>query len=260
MLEALLKRDRLVIALALALLTALAWWAVLQGAGTGMSASTMTTWQFPPPRVEPSPGAWNAGYWLTMLAMWCIMMIAMMLPSVTPTVLAFASVHRKRREEQRPFVPTGFFLAGYLLAWAAFSLIATLLQALFHHLSFMSPTMESIHHIFAAMILLVTGIFQFTSFKKACLIHCQNPLDFVITKWKEGKCGALRMGVQHGLFCIGCCWLLMALLFVVGVMNLLWVAILALFVLLEKLINSSEWLRYVAGGALILWAIYVFNP
>ena len=193
MVKKILTRDRFFILTGMASITVWAWWYTVD------MARAMTTM---PQMLIPSGEPWTFSYGFMVLIMWGIMMIAMMLPSVTPTVLAFASIHRKRREEQRPFVSTGFFLAGYLLAWAAFSLIATLLQALFHHLSFMSPTMESIHHIFAAMILLAAGIFQFMPFKKACLIHCQNPLEFVMTQWKEGKDGAFRMGVQHGLFCI----------------------------------------------------------
>ena len=251
MVKKILTRDRFFILTGMASITVWAWWYTV-GRARAMTAM--------PQVLIPSGEPWTFSYGFMVFIMWVIMMIAMMLPSVTPMALVFASVHRKRREQQKPFVPTGFFLAGYLLAWAIFSLIATLLQALFHYLSFMSPTMESSHNIFAAMILLAAGIFQFTPLKRACLFRCQNPLEFVMTKWKEGKDGALRMGVHHGLFCIGCCWFLMSLLFVVGVMNIFWVAILALFVLLEKLIKAREWLRYMAGGALIIWAIYVFNP
>ena len=245
-LQQLLKRDRLPIMLGLVILLAWSWWYTIDMAKMANANC---------PMLAKSAKAWTPSYFFMMLEMWVVMMMAMMLPSVTPMILMFASVHHKRRQQQKPFVSTGFFLAGYLIAWAGFSAVATILQWWLQNLSLLSPAMSSTNTILGGVILLCAGLFQFTSLKRTCLLHCSNPLDFIITNWREGKGGALIMGLHHGSFCIGCCWLLMALLFVVGVMNIAWVILLSIFVLLEKLLKNNNWLRYIAGGFFILWSI-----
>jgi predicted metal-binding membrane protein len=148
------------------------------------------------------------------------MMIAMMLPSAAPMILTFASVNRSRREQQRAFVPVSAFVSGYLIIWIAFSLAATLLQWALHSAALLSPMMSMTSPRVAGALLMAAGIFQFTPWKTACLTRCANPLTLLLTGWREGTRGAIQMGMHHGLFCLGCCWALMLLLFVLGVMNI----------------------------------------
>jgi predicted metal-binding membrane protein len=199
--------------------------------------------------------AWPLGALGLMFVMWSVMMVAMMVPSVAPTVLLFAALSRKRRQEQRPYVPTSIFLAGYLLVWTGFSALVTLLQWRLHAAALLSPRMVSSSPWFGGAMLIAAGIFQFTPLKNACLVHCRGPLEFLIANWRDGYGGALKMGAEHGLSCAGCCWLLMVLLFVLGVMNLLWVATITLFVLIEKLTPQARWITRAGGAICILWGI-----
>ncbi len=236
-----------------------------------MSIMAMSSWEFPPsvPAINTN-AAWHSDYWLTMLLMWWIMMIAMMIPSAAPMILLFARVHRHHRAQaqkkastpvQHVAVPTGAFLAGYLLAWLAFSLAATALQWLLERAGLLhSMLMWSTSHLLSASFLLAAGAYQLSPLKGACLVHCRSPIAFISRHWRNGRWGALRMGVAHGLYCVGCCWTLMALLFVGGVMNLVWIAGLAIFVLLEKLAPSGMWVAHAsgfmmlaAGGGLLLF-------
>ena len=158
----------------------------------------------------------------------------MMTPSVAPLIFIFVMVNRKRKQQQNPFVSAGYLLGGYFLVWAGFSLLATSLQWFLQNISLLNPEMETTGKIPDAVILIAAGIFQFTPLKQQCLHYCRTPVDFIHRNWKEGKRGALKMGIENGVYCLGCCWVLMVLLFVSGVMNILWVALIALFVLIEK--------------------------
>lgn len=188
---------------------------------------------------------WNLPGFLVMLAMWSIMMVAMMVPSATPMLMTFAAVNQRRREQSAPYVPVAVFLLGYVIVWGAFSILATTAQFWLQSIQLLSMTLASTTPKFAGILLIAAGLFQWTPWKQRCLTHCAGPLQFVMTAWREGWSGALTMGLHHGLYCLGCCWAVMALLFAAGVMNLLWVAALSGFVLLEKLAP-----RYVsrAGG------------
>jgi predicted metal-binding membrane protein len=168
--------------------------------------------------------------------MWAGMMVAMMLPSATPMILTFAAVSRNRRKQQRPYVPVTIFVAGYVAVWSGFSLLAAIAQWFLHRKALLTSGMASQSAIFAGLLLLAAGIFQFTPLKHACLTRCRAPFEFIMTRWREGAGGAFRMGLEHGLFCAGCCWALMGLLFVAGVMNILWIVVLSLLVGLEKLL------------------------
>lgn len=185
------------------------------------------------------------------------MMMAMMLPSVAPLILLFAMVNRKKKEKQNPFVPAGYFLSGYFIVWAAFSLLATVLQWALQHVNWLNPEMIITNKLLGSMILFAAGLFQFSALKKKCLNHCQTPVDFIHHKWKEGRKGALKMGIENGFYCLGCCWVLMVLLFVSGIMNILWIALIAVFVLLEKLIKNSKWISSIAGAALVVYSIII---
>jgi len=181
----------------------------------------------------------------------------MMVPSASPLILMMAAANRKRRERDDPLVPTGLFLTGYLLVWTAFSAVATVAQWGLHAAALLSPGMVSVSPLLGGLLLLTAGIFQFTPLKQACLIHCRSPLGFIMGHWREGRAGAMRMGLEHGLYCVGCCWILMALLFVAGVMNLLWVAGISLFVLAEKVLPRGELVGRLGGAVLLVAGVVV---
>jgi predicted metal-binding membrane protein len=204
----------------------------------------------------PDVNPWSAGTLVALFAMWSEMMIAMMLPSAAPMILTFAMINRKRHEQERPFVPTGIFVSGYVAAWVAFSAAAALAQWILHAKALLSPMMVSASPWLAAALLIAAGVFQWTSWKAACLTQCRSPLGFLMTEWREGKRGAFAMGFKHGLFCIGCCWILMALLFVAGVMNLWWIAIISVLVLVEKL-AAGNFISRTTGAAFCIWGAWI---
>jgi predicted metal-binding membrane protein len=203
----------------------------------------------------PMTPEWTSTDFILLFLMWLVMMIAMMTPSVAPLILVFARVNRERKQQDHPFVSAGYLITGYFLVWGVFSLAATSLQWLLQQISLLNPEMKTTNKILGSIILITTGIFQFTPLKQTCLTYCRSPLNFVLLHWKEGKTGALRMGIENGFYCVGCCWMLMALLFVAGIMNLLWVAIITLFVLIEKVSQGVKWLPYVAGFILITYGV-----
>jgi len=180
-----------------------------------------------------------------------------MAPAAAPMVLTFAALNRRRRQSQKPYVPTGFFLLGYLIAWTIFSALATVAQRFMHGAALLSPAMMSTSAAFGAGILIVAGIFQLTPLKHACLSQCRTPLSFIMTEWREGIGGALWMGLKLGAFCLGCCWVLMLLLFVTGVMNLVWVGVITAFVLVEKMAPAAKWVSRAGGIALIAWGAWL---
>jgi len=200
---------------------------------------------------------WSGLTFFLMFVMWSVMMVGMMVPSAAPMILLYARVQRKKLAEQAPAKRIAAFTAGYLLVWTAFSLVATSLQWALSELRLLSPMMESSNQYLAVAILFGAGIYQLTPLKQACLKQCQSPLGFLTSHWQDGISGALRMGIGHGIFCVGCCWLLMALLFVGGVMNLIWVAIIAVFVLLEKVMPRGDLVGKAGGGLLIGFGLYV---
>jgi predicted metal-binding membrane protein len=201
--------------------------------------------------------AWSPVQIIPLFLMWTEMMVAMMIPSAAPMILMFASVNRKRRADERPFVPTGIFLLGYLAAWTGFSALAAVTQWALHSRALLSPMMASTSPILGGTLLCAAGVFQWTPLKNACLTHCRSPLSFLMTDWREGKSGAFAMGLKHGAYCTGCCWFLMALLFVAGVMNMWWVAIISVLVLLEKAAPKGLWLGRIAGAFLVVWGAWV---
>jgi predicted metal-binding membrane protein len=253
-LEAVLRRDRQVVATALIAVIAMAWLWILLGAGTGMSAKDMI--------LEPgldgmasmmAPVVWTVGYAGVMFTMWWVMMAAMMLPSAAPILLLFARVNRKEKSVGRPFIPTGIFAAGYLVAWGAFSALATGLQWALERLGVLSPMMVTTSYWLGGAILLTAGLWQLTPIKGICLRHCRSPMGFLVQRWRPGRSGAFRMGLEHGSFCLGCCWLLMGLLFFGGIMNLFWIIGLAAFVLLEKSVGS--WIGRIVGIGVAAWGV-----
>lgn len=206
----------------------------------------------------PDTRLWRPADLFMLFMMWAVMMVAMMVPSVTPMVLVFASVNRQRRQNENPFVPTWIFLSGYLFIWTGFSILATLGQWVLHTKALLSPMMVSANFLFGSALLVGAGIFQLTPIKNACLKHCRSPFDFIMTRWLEGKNGAFIMGLKHGAYCTGCCWMLMVLLFVVGIMNLFWITAITVFVFIEKASPRGIWVSRVSGFILIGWGCWLF--
>jgi len=195
---------------------------------------------------------WTATEFGLRLAMWAVMMVAMMVPTTAPMTLMYAAVARKAAAQHTPLAPTFVFVSGYLAMWTVFSLVATLAQYTLDRAALLSPMMVSSSAAFGAALLIAAGIYQFTPLKNACLRNCRTPAHFLSRYWRTGGLGAFRMGLRLGAVCVGCCWILMGLLFVGGVMNLLWIAATAIFVLLEKTIPFGDVAGRFAGAAMIL--------
>src|SRR5215813_8573923 len=250
-LEAVLRRDRIVVVAALVSVITLSWIWILLGAGTGMTAMAMTFGSGMPgvAAMLMEPAAWSPGYAGLMFAMWWVMMAAMMLPSASPMLLLFARINRIQKAGGRPFIPTGIFAAGYLAAWGGFSALATALQWQLERLDLLSPMMVTTSYRLGGGILVLAGLWQLTPVKGVCLRHCRSPLSFLVQSWRPGSVGAFRMGLEHGAYCLGCCWFLMGFLFFGGIMNLFWIAGLAVYVLLEKTIPLGHWLGRAVGIA-----------
>jgi len=258
-LNAILTRERVVVAAALAAITLLAWAYVLwlaahmntlmpapamdmsgMGDMSGMDMSAM---------MQPAFVAWTLPHFLFMFGMWAVMMVGMMTPSAAPMILIYAQVAHQAATLGKSFVSSAWFASGYLLAWTAFALLATLAQWGLERAALLSIMMESSSHIFGGIVLIAAGLFQWTPVKQACLAHCRAPLSFVQRHggFKPDISGAVRLGALHGAYCVGCCWALMALLFVGGVMNVLWIAGLMIFVLAEKIIPGARYFSRIAG-------------
>ena len=205
----------------------------------------------------PELSSWPTTTLLPLFLMWAVMMIAMMLPSALPMILTFAAVAHNRQRLGRPFVPTSIFILGYIAVWSGFSLLAAVGQWVLHRHALLSASMASTSAWLGGTLLLGAGIFQFTPLKQACLTHCRGPLEFIMTRWREGHSGAFRMGLEHGVFCTGCCWALMALLFVAGVMNILWIAALTLLVCMEKMLPPRTQVSMATGLLLAAWGVFV---
>jgi predicted metal-binding membrane protein len=213
-----LRHDRAIVVIG-ATFIALIGWAYLFYEGWAMQHMDLVA------MAMPSTGAWGLmdllvvfAMWAVMMvfAMWAVMMVAMMVPSATPMLLIFATVARSRRAQERSLVPVWVFLRGYLVLWTAFSLAATLAQWALHSLVLISPMMVGTSPVLGSVLLVVAGVYQWTPFKQACLRHCRTPLQFLLTYWQDGTAGAFLIGLRHGAYCLGCCWLLMAILFAVG--------------------------------------------
>ena len=247
-LEAALRRDRLIVAAGLLALTALAWVYIARMANMMPAHHGMAMAQARPWSVADTGG---------LVVMWIVMMIAMMLPSVTPVILLFANVSRRRRLQGVLATSASVFALGYLLAWTGYAVLAALAQSLLHSAALLSPAMASRSPLLGGGLLMLAGVYQWLPLKGACLSHCRSPLGFFSTEWREGVSGALLMGLRHGTYCVGCCWALMALLFVAGVMNLLWVVVIAGFVLAEKVMPNGRLLGRITGVLLAGWGLWV---
>jgi predicted metal-binding membrane protein len=247
-LQTALGRDRLLATGGLLAVLVLAWGDLLRLAG-GMAA--------PAAAMGTMPSRWGAADALLTFLMWAVMMVAMMVPSAAPMVLLHLRVARDRRPEAAALGSAFLMLAGYLVVWTAFSGAATLLQWGLQAAALVTPMMKSASAPLAGGLLVAAGLYQWTPVKRRCLEHCRSPLEFLAAHWRPGPWGALRTGFHHGLYCVGCCWLLMGLLFVLGVMNLLWVAALAILVLVERIGPAGPSLARLAGAGLVAWGAWI---
>ncbi len=205
--------------------------------------------QLAAPNLQP----WTLATFVMMLIMWVVMMVAMMLPSALPTILLFA----KLKQNQTHSADVSLFVCGYLALWGVFSFAATLLQWLLHSRGLLSVVDASNSRLFSGAVLVVAGIYQWLPLKRVCLHRCRSPLSFLMTRWKDGAWGAWQMGLTHGVYCVACCWALMLVLFVVGVMNLWWIVILSVYVLLEKLFFTGASGVKIIGAMLIFWGTWL---
>ena len=260
MLKNLLKQEKRVVAAGLVFLTALAWLYLLHlNHAMAMPMAGMADMAG---MMMPMSHDWTPADLLLTFLMWTVMMVGMMVPSAAPMILTFATVNRQRVKRGRPYVPAAIFLLGYLITWAGFSSIAALAQWKLQAAALLDAHTQRAVPGVAGGLLFLAGLFQLTPWKNACLTRCRSPLDFLTTAWREGRWGAFRMGLQHGFYCVGCCWMLMALLFVTGVMNLVWVAGIAAFVLAEKLLPYGRLVRgfgsvvCFAAGLAWVWRIF----
>ncbi len=259
--ERILRQDRRLLIALLALLFCVSALYTVSGVGMNMSALEMTAMSGM--RDMPGgagPGAWSIVYLLLVFLMWWVMMVAMMLPSVAPTALLYGQLMRRSQSTpvRRVKLQVMAFVVGYLLSWAAFSLGATMVHWGAETSGAVSVTMMTLIHTPPGGVLLIgAGLFQFSELKKRCLQHCQSPVTFLTRHFRPGPYGALQLGLRHGIYCLGCCWALMILLFVGGVMNLYWITALAAYVAVEKLTVVGGILSKLAGATLVLWGSFV---
>jgi predicted metal-binding membrane protein len=244
-----LRHDRAVVLGSLAFVVLLAWTYLLLGAGVGVEIMDMGGGQMMAMLPE-----WSLGYGFVIFVMWAVMMLAMMLPSATPVTLLIDSIARKRAAAGNAVRGrTALFMFGYLSVWLVFAAAATTLQWALDRAGLLSETMAFGNIILAGSVLVAAGVYQWTPLKEACLRHCRSPLDFLLFHWRDSARGAVASGIRHGLFCLGCCWMLMALLFVGGIMNLVWIAGIALLVLIEKTLPWGRRVSQVIGVVLVAW-------
>ena len=265
MLNRLIGQPQVPIIAGLVCITALSWWYMLYLAAQ-MSMAMGSMADMDPSMSGAMPGvmtgmsmSWTITDFTANLLMWAVMMVAMMVPSAAPTILLYARLQRDKQGNTK-VKPIALFLGGYICAWSLFSVGATILQWLLHEGALLSGAMAIDSQWLAAAVLMVTGLYQWTPLKQACLKHCQSPLGFLLGFWRDDSWGIIRMGWRHGLFCVGCCWLLMAILFTVGVMNLIWVALIAVYILVEKIVPNGQRFARVSGallcGSAVIVALY----
>jgi predicted metal-binding membrane protein len=254
--ERVLRRDRAIVVVALITLSLLAWsYVVRLSFGMGAADSPMAGHAMP--MALPNVAPWRVDELAFTFAMWAVMMVAMMTPAAAPLIAAFGALDRRRARARTAVPATAAMLAGYLIAWLAFSVAATALQWALHTAGLLSPHIMQATPVAGGIVLILAGGYQFTPLKHTCLARCRSPLDFLVTEWRDGAQGALVMGVRHGGYCVGCCWALMLVLFAAGVMNLLWVAAIALYVLIEKALPAGRWLGRPAGALMVGWGAWL---
>jgi predicted metal-binding membrane protein len=251
-----LLRDRTIVLAGLLVAIAVAWAYLLFGTGAAIATPAMDMGHG---MMMNMPAQWAPAYLGAIFVMWAAMMVAMMLPGAAPAILLVAALARQR-EGSAAFAPgvATFFTLGYLAVWFLFAAAATALQWGLDRVAALSPAMALANAVVAGVVLVAAGVYQWTPLKETCLKHCSNPSAFLTRHWRAGRYGALATGLQHGLFCLGCCFLLMAVLFVVGIMNFIWIGGIALLVLLEKTLPWRRVATFAAGAALVVWGAAIF--
>jgi predicted metal-binding membrane protein len=264
-LEALLRRDRTIVITALILVTALAWSYVLWlVADMDMGGMDMSGFRMVPAGLglmKPSTLPWSAIEFAFVFVMWTVMMIGMMIPSATPMILLYARVGGQAANAGKALPATWWFAAGYLLVWTAFALTATFAQWVLERTSLLTPAMAGSSAVFGGIVMIAAGLYQWMPLKDACLRQCQAPWIFIQRHggFRGDARGSLMLGAHHGLYCVGCCWGLMALLFVGGVMNVLWIAAITIFVLAEKVIPAGRTISRIAGVGFFAWGVWLLT-
>ncbi|MBX3581560.1 MAG: DUF2182 domain-containing protein [Rhizobiaceae bacterium] len=286
-LEAILRRDRTLVVIALAVVTVLSWAYLLhlgyemggssapaQGdasaempgmdmPGMDMPGMDMSGMDMPGmdmgAAIAPGFRAWTPADFGFIFMMWAVMMVGMMTPSVTPMVLLYAQVGRKAHIDGKPFAPTGWFFAGYVLVWVVFSILATICQWVLASMALLTPMMATGSSTVGGLVLIGAGLYQWTPLKEACLRQCRAPIAFLSSRggFRPDPFGALRLGIDHGTYCLGCCWALMALLFVGGVMNVAWIGGIALLILLEKTFPAGRLVARLSGTMLAAAGVWL---
>lgn len=268
-----IRRDRAVVVIAIIVITVLAWvyiqWFAAQMEMAAMAAThlpadseAMAGMDMPSgvaTAIAPAFRSWSVADFAFTFTMWAVMMVGMMTPSVAPMLLLYATVGRNAVTRGRSLAATGWFVAGYLSTWIAFSLAATGAQWTLTRLALLTPMMESASGIFGGIVLIAAGVYQWAPLKDSCLRQCQTPLGFLMSHggFRSDPFGALRLGAEHGTYCVGCCWVLMTLLFVGGIMNLLWIAGLAILILLEKVVPMGRLIPRVAGAVIATSGVFL---
>jgi predicted metal-binding membrane protein len=258
--EQIFRRDRALVVIALVLLSGLSWIYLIILAEDMPSAPMSVTMGAMTANMEQTMAAWTPATFALMAAMWVVMMVGMMVPSAAPMILLFAMVTRKQAGDENPALRIALFAGAYLLIWTGFSLAATVAQWALTEAALLSPMMVGTSQWLTIGLLAACGIYQLTPLKQACLGKCRSPLSFLMNNWLPGDLGALKMGLAHGAYCLGCCWLLMALLFVGGVMNLFWVALIAILVLAEKVLPRGDLFGKFGGIVMLALATYLILP
>ena len=252
--EAVLRRDRMVVSLGLAAIILVAVYFTVDMARyhNSIAAAVLDHHHGSHIAVE------TEGFW-HLFVMWTVMQIAMMSPTAVPMILMHTKVQRTRIAETAPLLHTFVFFLGYIVVWTAFSAVFAGLQVWMQSMSLLTSTMASANPWMAGGILIAAGAFQFSKLKEVCLNGCRAPVQYFMTEWRDGYGGALVMGLKHGVHCVGCCWVLMALLFVAGVMNLLWMAVITIFVLLEKILPNGDVFGRIGGVGMFIWGLGIMG-
>jgi predicted metal-binding membrane protein len=244
------RRDRTVLLVGLIVVSGIAWaQLVLMASDTTHAGACHTTLTVPGAR------PWSGVELATAATMWAVMMVAMMLPVVGPWVLALPRAARERSAGGSS-TRAGIFLLGYGTAWAAYSIVAAVGQLALHRAALLSDGGVTTSPVLAGSLLALAGAYQLSPQREVCMTHCRSPMAFFLTRWGEGAWGAFTMGATHGLYCVGCCWALMALSFVFGVMSLAWMALITGYLVIEKTTSTGPWLSRLAGGLLLVHAAW----
>jgi predicted metal-binding membrane protein len=261
--EAVLRHDRAIVAGALFLLAGLAWAYMLWlAADMDMGGMDMSGFRMIPSGmalVVPTTAPWNATEFAFVFVMWAVMMVGMMTPSATLMILIYARVGRQAAQQGKPLAPSSWFAGGYLLAWVGFALVATFAQWALERGSWLTPKMAAASGILSGIVLILAGLYQWTPLKDACLRQCRTPLQFIqqYGGFRPDAFGSLVLGARHGAYCIGCCWVLMAILFVGGVMNVLWIVAVTIFVSVEKMVPVGRVISRVTGVGLFAGGVWM---